>query len=142
MAGGTRGRPNRRHWRLRCGVFAPKRLVASAAARGTTMPSVLITGTSSGIGQATAVELAKRNWRVFATMRDTGKSARLEDALTAVGARNQVEIIRLDVNDAASVRDAVTSTLANTSGLLDAVVHNAGVAVGGAFEDVPEATQR
>jgi len=106
------------------------------------MPSVLITGTSTGIGQATAVELAKRNWRVFATMRDTGKSAKLQDALTAAGARNQAEIIRLDVNDAASVRDAVASTLASTGGVLDAVVHNAGVAVGGAFEDVPEATQR
>jgi hypothetical protein len=35
-----------------------------------------------------AVELAKRNWRVFATMRDTGKSAKLQDALTAAGARN------------------------------------------------------
>jgi len=79
---------------------------------------------------------------VFATMRDPGKSAKLQDALTAAGARNQVEIIRLDVNDAASVRDAVASTLASTGGVLDAVVHNAGVAVGGAFEDVPEATQR
>jgi NAD(P)-dependent dehydrogenase (short-subunit alcohol dehydrogenase family) len=106
------------------------------------MPSVLITGTSAGIGQATAVELAKRNWRVFATMRDTGKSARLQDALTAAGVRNRVEIVRLDVNDAASIRDAVTLTLASTGGLLDAVVHNAGVAVGGAFEDVPEAMQR
>ena len=106
------------------------------------MPSVLITGTSSGIGQATAVELAKRNWRVFATMRDTSKSAALQDALAAVDARNRVEIVRLDVNDAASIRDAVTSTLASTGGLLDAVVHNAGMAVGGAFEDVPEATQR
>ena len=106
------------------------------------MPSVLITGTSSGIGQATAVELAKRNWRVFATMRDTSKSATLQDALAAVDARNRVEIVRLDVNDAASIRDAVTSTLASTGGLLDAVVHNAGMAVGGAFEDVPEATQR
>jgi NAD(P)-dependent dehydrogenase (short-subunit alcohol dehydrogenase family) len=106
------------------------------------MPSVLITGTSSGIGQATAVELAKRKWRVFATMRDTGKSARLQDALTAAGARDQVEIVRLDVNDATSVRDIVTSTLASTGGRLDALVHNAGVAVGGAFEDVPEVTQR
>ena len=106
------------------------------------MPSVLITGTSSGIGQATAVELAKRNWRVFATMRDTSKSAALQDALAAVDARNRVEIVRLDVNDAASIRDAVASTLASTGGLLDAVVHNAGVAVGGAFEDVPESAQR
>ena len=76
------------------------------------------------------------------TMRDTSKSATLQDALAAVDARNRVEIVRLDVNDAASIRDAVTSTLASTGGLLDAVVHNAGMAVGGAFEDVPEATQR
>ena len=37
-------------------------------------------------------------------MRDTGKSAKLQDALTAAGAHNRVGIIRLDANDAASVR--------------------------------------
>jgi NAD(P)-dependent dehydrogenase (short-subunit alcohol dehydrogenase family) len=58
------------------------------------MPSVLITGTCTGIGQATAVELPTRNWHVFATIHDTGRSAKLLDALTAAGARNQVEIIR------------------------------------------------
>ena len=38
--------------------------------------------------------------------------------------------------------DAVASTLVSTGGVLDAAVHNAGVAVGGGFEDILEATRR
>jgi NAD(P)-dependent dehydrogenase (short-subunit alcohol dehydrogenase family) len=106
------------------------------------MPSVLITGTSTGIGQATAVELAKRGWQVFATMRDTAKRARLDEALAAADVRGQVEIGRLDVNDGTSIRDAVDWTLAHTGGRLDAVIQNAGVCVGGAFEDLSEADLR
>ena len=45
------------------------------------MRSVLITGTSTGIGQATAVVLASRGWRVFATMRNVEKRSLLEQAL-------------------------------------------------------------
>jgi len=45
------------------------------------MRSVLITGTSTGIGQATAVVLASRGWRVFATMRNLAKRKLLEQAL-------------------------------------------------------------
>lgn len=101
------------------------------------MPSVLITGTSSGIGCATAVELAKRGWHVYATMRNLGKSALLENSLDAAGAREQVSIEQLDVTDPRSIQEAVTSTLMRVGGELDAVVHNAGVAAAGAFEDLP-----
>jgi NAD(P)-dependent dehydrogenase (short-subunit alcohol dehydrogenase family) len=75
------------------------------------MRSVLITGTSTGIGQATAVTLAARGWRVFATMRNLEKRSLLEQALKEVGVRDGVEVEQLDVNDAASIRTAVASML-------------------------------
>ena len=106
------------------------------------MRTVLITGTSTGIGLAATVELAKRGWRVFATMRNTGKRAVLEEALQAAGAGANVEISALDVTSTASIGDAVAHVLERTGGSLDAVVHNAGVAAGGAFEDIPEAELR
>jgi NAD(P)-dependent dehydrogenase (short-subunit alcohol dehydrogenase family) len=49
------------------------------------MRSVLITGTSIGIGRATAVVLASRGWRVFATMRKLQKRSLLEQALKEAG---------------------------------------------------------
>lgn len=52
------------------------------------MRSVLITGTSTGIGQATAVTLAARGWRVFATMRNLKKRGLLEQALKEAGVRD------------------------------------------------------
>ncbi len=106
------------------------------------MRTVLITGTSTGFGLVTTVELARRGWRVFATMRNLDRKAPLEAALTQAGVRDGVEISQLDVTDRASVAAAVTAVLAKTGGKLDAVVHNAGVATGGAFEDLPVAELR
>ena len=106
------------------------------------MRSVLITGTSTGIGQATAVTLAARGWRVFATMRNLKKRGLLEQALKEAGVRDGVEIEQLDVTDAASIGTAVASMLSQTGNKLDAVVHNAGVAAAGALEDVPESELR
>jgi NAD(P)-dependent dehydrogenase (short-subunit alcohol dehydrogenase family) len=106
------------------------------------MRTVLITGTSTGFGLVTTVELARRGWRVFATMRNLDRKARLEAALTQAGVSDGVEISQLDVTDRASVAAAVTAVLAKTGGKLDAVVHNAGVATGGAFEDLPVAELR
>jgi NAD(P)-dependent dehydrogenase (short-subunit alcohol dehydrogenase family) len=106
------------------------------------MRSVLITGTSTGIGQATAVTLAARGWRVFATMRNLEKRGLLEQALKEAGVQNDVEIEQLDVTDTTSIRSAVASTLSQTGNKLDAVVHNAGVAAVGALEDVPESELR
>ncbi len=57
----------------------------------------MITGTSSGPGLASAVELAKRGERVFASMRDTSRSGDLNGAASAAGV--ELEIIQLDVTD-------------------------------------------
>lgn len=106
------------------------------------MQSVLITGTSSGFGLHAAVEAARRGWRVFATMRNLGRRAALDEAAAAAGVTDRLEVTRLDVTDPASVEEGARDVLARAGGRLDAVVHNAGVAVGGAFEDVPDAEQR
>ncbi len=106
------------------------------------MQSVLITGTSSGFGRHAAIELARRGWRVFASMRNLGRRAALDEAAAAAGIAERLEVTQLDVTDPESVEAGARDVLARTDGRLDAVVHNAGVAVGGAFEDVPEAEQR
>jgi NAD(P)-dependent dehydrogenase (short-subunit alcohol dehydrogenase family) len=101
------------------------------------MPNVLITGTSSGIGEATAKVLAARGWRVFATMRNLEKRSPLEQWLEQAGLRAQVEFEQLDVTDPGSIRAAVAAIGSRTGNTLDAVVHNSAVATGGAFEDLP-----
>jgi NAD(P)-dependent dehydrogenase (short-subunit alcohol dehydrogenase family) len=106
------------------------------------MGSVLITGTSTGIGKEAVVALAARGWRVFATMRNLEKRSALEQALSAARALDRVDILQLDVADTASIDAAVSSVLSKTDNTLDAVVHNAGVAAAGALEDVPEAELR
>ena len=67
--------------------------------------TVLITGTSTGIGLATAVAAARNGWHVVATMRDTGKAGALLAAAEAAGVT--VEVKPLDVTDPASVRDCL-----------------------------------
>lgn len=106
------------------------------------MKTVLITGTSTGIGRVTVEVLASRGWRVFATMRDLAKKEPLERALKEAGLQDRVVFGQLDVTDPCSIEKAVASVLAETDNRLDAVVHNAGVSVAGALEDVPDSEIR
>ena len=106
------------------------------------MRTVLITGTSTGIGQVTAKHMASKGWRVFATMRNLEKKAPLEKMLRHSGIAEQVTFETLDVGDPKSIETAVSNILAQTGGTLDAVVHNAGVAIAGAHEDLPDAEIR
>lgn len=106
------------------------------------MRTVLITGTSAGFGLLSAVELAKRGWRVVATMRNLERRGALDAALAQSEAAANVHVIQLDVTDNASIERGIAATLTIGGGFLDAVVNNAGVAAGGAFEDIPESELR
>ena len=97
--------------------------------------TLLLTGSSSGIGRATALFFAERDWRVVATMRTP---SRADAALRRPG----IELLPLDVTDPASIRAAVETTI-SSFGRIDAVVNNAGYGLVGPFEaTTPEQIQR
>ncbi|WP_420031439.1 SDR family NAD(P)-dependent oxidoreductase [Streptomyces sp. cg28] len=81
--------------------------------------TVLITGTSSGIGLATAVAAARAGWRVIATMRDTTKAGPVQTAAREAGV--DLDVRALDVTDPASVEECLAGC-----DRLDALINNAG----------------
>ena len=101
----------------------------------TDLRAILITGSSSGIGNALARRFAERGWRVFATMRapDGPGGRALRDEAAARGWR--LTTPALDVTRDESVAAAVGAALAETSGRLDVLVNNAGYYALGALED-------
>ncbi|MFI6048786.1 SDR family NAD(P)-dependent oxidoreductase [Streptomyces violascens] len=95
--------------------------------------TVLITGTSSGIGLAAAVGAARAGLRVVATMRDTGKAGPLREAAAEARVADRVAVKRLDVVDAGSVM-ACLGEVIDEYGRLDALVNNAGAGYVGTVE--------
>lgn len=92
------------------------------------MSVVLVTGAATGIGNLTAVALARAGHTVFASMRDPqGRNvSRAHDvADLATGESLDLHAVALDVQSQPSADAAVADVLAKT-GRLDVVVHNAG----------------
>ncbi len=95
--------------------------------------SVLLTGASTGIGHATAVELARLGYRVFAGVRRDDDAQELAQCSPA-----QIEPVKLDVTDAQAVQSAVGFVAENVSETgLAGLVNNAGIGVVGPLELVP-----
>lgn len=95
----------------------------------------LVTGSSSGIGLLTAVELAKGGFRVVATMRSLGRRERLETAAVQAGVADRIHLQRLDITEFDSLRQNV-SEIVHQYGRVDVLVNNAGVAIAGFAEDL------
>jgi NAD(P)-dependent dehydrogenase (short-subunit alcohol dehydrogenase family) len=100
------------------------------------MPTVLITGASTGIGQATALRLARAGWTVLAGVRNHDAGERLAGEAPA----GRVQPLILDVTDFQQIVAAAArvSELAgdgdSSPGRLDALVNNAGIGFGGPLE--------
>lgn len=93
--------------------------------------TVFITGTSTGIGRATAAYFAEQGWNVAATMR----MPELEKTLHN---HPKIELYRVDVTDPQSIDEAIKQVVSKF-GRIDVVVNNAGFTIDGVFEATSDA---
>lgn len=93
------------------------------------MPRILITGTSTGFGLATAEHFLAKGWDVVATMRTPQPNL--------IPAHDRLHVLPLDVTDAASIERAIAG-----AGDIDALVNNAGVGMLNVLEGVDIAKAR
>ncbi len=102
------------------------------------MASVLITGSSKGIGLETALAFARAGYKVHATMRNPSKA----HALAEIAAKEKlpIAVYPMDVDSDESVRDAIAGIA--KSGPIDVLVNNAGVEARGSVEELPLAVVR
>jgi NAD(P)-dependent dehydrogenase (short-subunit alcohol dehydrogenase family) len=98
---------------------------------GAAVKTLLITGASSGIGKACALDLDHLGHRVYAGVRREEDAQELRDS-----SLERISPVFLDVTDHDQV-DAVARQIARDAGRLDGVVNNAGIVKGGPLEYLP-----
>lgn len=103
------------------------------------MEVCLITGTSTGIGHATALHLARNGYKVHATMRNPDKGEALR--ATAEAGDLPLVVTRCDVTDAASIAETVRA-VESADGGIDVLINNAGLSNACPVEIYPEDEHR
>jgi len=96
------------------------------------MAVAVVTGSSTGIGLATSLALAKEGFSTYATMRNLDRSA----DITSKAAKEDLPltVLQMNVDNDKSVNDTIEKIM-NDKGRIDVVVNNAGYALVGAFEE-------
>jgi NAD(P)-dependent dehydrogenase (short-subunit alcohol dehydrogenase family) len=103
------------------------------------MASVLITGTSKGIGMEAALAFARAGYQVHATMRNPSQSPALAD--TATREKLPLSVSALDVDSDHSVSEGIAQ-IQREHGPIDVLVNNAGIEKAGSIEELPLADFR
>ncbi len=103
------------------------------------MASVLITGTSTGIGLATALALGRAGHSVYATMRNPARAPELGEIVAKEGL--PVNVLVMDVDSDSSVK-TVIANIYKEAGQIDVLVNNAGIERNGSIEELPLADFR
>jgi NAD(P)-dependent dehydrogenase (short-subunit alcohol dehydrogenase family) len=98
------------------------------------MSIILVTGSSTGIGQETALNMARKGHDVYAAVRSPQTADELKEKIAAESL--PVTVIKLDLVDPASIKTAIAEIMAR-SGRIDALVNNAGIGGGRAVEETP-----
>ena len=93
----------------------------------------LVTGSSSGMGFATAIILARAGIHTYASMRNLKKSKTITELASAENL--PLQVVQLDVNDKKSVKEAITKIVTEKE-RIDVLVNNAGYGLLGSLEDV------
>jgi NAD(P)-dependent dehydrogenase (short-subunit alcohol dehydrogenase family) len=96
------------------------------------MAVAVVTGSSTGIGLATSLALAKEGFHTYATMRNLDKSVDITSK--ADNDNLPLTVLQMNVDDDNSVNDTIQKIM-NDKGRIDVVVNNAGYALLGAFEE-------
>ena len=93
----------------------------------------VVTGSSSGIGLATSLALARNGYLTYATMRNLAK----RNSIQSIADKQHlpIRVVQLDATDENSIKSAIQSILSE-HGKIDLLVNNAGYVLTGAFEDI------
>ncbi len=97
------------------------------------MKSVLITGTSKGIGLETALAFARAGYKVYATMRNPDRASAFKQKIKDESLN--ISISAMDVDSDESVRKAIDAILEEND-TIDVLVNNAGIEHHGSVEDL------
>ncbi|WP_416825109.1 oxidoreductase [Ectobacillus polymachus] len=95
----------------------------------------VVTGTSSGFGLLTALELAKREYDVIATMRNVDARFNLVEEAKRIGVANRIQVHQLDVTSEESMKQFLPAL--EELQQVHVLVNNAGYAAGGFVEEIP-----